>query len=215
MTRRSAYDPLFGGDDDPSAEAAAEAVRDAFATASRAYLSSPWPWAAWAVLLPSAALLTPAVRADLGAAAVLGLWSATILAGGVVEGTVLLRARRRRRPGPLGAWAMRAQGNLSLVAVALSLLLAGLGEAAFLPALWLLLLGHSFFTLGGLAFRPLRTAGLLFQAGGAAALVVAALPFDRYPLSAGAGAGRALALFALATAAGCGWVAWNLWRGRP
>ncbi len=214
-SKRSAYDPLFTGTDDPRSEAVAEAVRDAFSEASRAYLSSPWPWVAWAVLLPAAALLTPAVRGSFGAAAVLGLWSATILAGGAVEGATLLRARRRRRPGPLGAWAMRAQSNLSLVAVVLSALVAALGEAAFLPGLWLLLLGHSFFTLGGLAFGPLRIAGLVFQAGGAASLVATALPFTGYPLTAGAGAGRGLEVFALATVLGCGWVALGLWGRRP
>lgn len=213
--KRSAYDPLFGGGDDPRSEAVAESVRDAFAEASRAYLSSPWPWVAWAVLLPTAALLTLPVRAGWGGAAVLGLWSATILAGGAVEGAALLRGRRRGRPGPLGAWAMRAQGNLSLVAVVLSALVAGLGEAAFLPGLWLLLLGHSFFTLGGLAFRPLRTAGVVFQLGGAVALVLTALPVTGYPLTAGAGAGRGLEVFALTTALGCGWIALGLWRRRP
>jgi len=200
---RSAYDPLFSRRDDPQAEAEAAVVHAAFERASRVYLTSAVPWLAWAVLLPAAALATPAAQARFGEAGVLGLWSAVILAGGAVEGTLLLRARRRRRPGPLGAWAMRVQGNLSLVAVALSALLVWLGEAVYLPGLWLLLLGHSFFALGGLAFPPLRAAGVLFQLGGAAALLVTVLDLR---------AVDPLAVFAVAAGGGCLWVAWGLWR---
>jgi hypothetical protein len=136
---------------------------------------------------------------------VLALWSATILLGGAIEGLALLRARRRRQPGPLGTWAMRVQGNLSLVAVALSALLVWVGQADHLPAVWLLLLGHSFFALGGLAFAPLRTAGVVLQLGGAAALASGVLSLAAAP---------PLALFAAATGAGCGWVAYGLWRRR-
>jgi hypothetical protein len=201
-TPPSAYDPIFARRHDPQTEAEAERVYEAFDHASRAYLSSAVPWLAWAVLLPAAALATPAVQTRLGEAGVLGLWSVVILAGGAVEGVVLLRARRRRRAGPLGAWAMRVQGNLSLVAVALSALLVWLGQAVYLPGLWLLLLGHSFFALGGLAFPPLRSAGVVFQLGGAAALVTTVLELRALP---------PLALFAAATGAGCLRVAWGLW----
>jgi hypothetical protein len=123
----------------------------------------------------------------------LALWSAAILAGGAVEALFLWRQRRRGGGGsPLGSWAMTLQGNLSLVAVALSAALLAGGMARLLPGLWLLLLGHSLFALGGLAFPPQRTAGLIYQAGGVAALLPGA---------------PALALFAAATALG------NLWIG--
>jgi hypothetical protein len=199
---RSPYDPLFHRDGDPAAEADADVVRDAFDRAARAYLSSPLPWLAWAVVLPAAALATPAAGRHFDAAGVLGLWSLAILVGGTVEGLGLLAAGRRHRRGPLGAWAMRVQGNLSLVAVALSALLVWVGETAYLPAVWLLLLGHSFFALGGLAFPPLRTAGVVFQVGGAAALAVAVLSLPPGPLG----------VFAVAAGTGCAWVAWGLWR---
>ena len=71
---------------------------------------------------------------------------------------------------PLASWAFGIQGNLSLVSIALSFFLLWIDQAWALPGLWLLLLGHSFVTLGGLAFRPLRQAGLLYQIGGVAAL---------------------------------------------
>ena len=56
-----------------------------------------------------------------GPAGVMGLWSGAILAGGAVE---IGSYWRRRAAGstPLAAWTLRAQGNLSLVAVALSAL---------------------------------------------------------------------------------------------
>lgn len=41
-----------------------------------------------------------------------------------------------------------------------------------------------------------------------------ALPFDRYPLGAGPDAAHGLYLFAAATALGCAWVGWGLWRRR-
>jgi hypothetical protein len=87
---------------------------------------------------------------------------------------------------------MTLQGNLSLVAVALSIALVAAEEARLLPGLWLLLLGHSLFTLGGLAFPPQRTAGVVYQVGGAAALLPG-LP--------------ELLLFAAATALGNLWIA--------
>ena len=62
------------------------------------------------------------------------------------------------------------QGNLSMVAVCLSLFLVWLSAAWALPSLWLLVLGHSFVSLGGLSFAGLRQAGLLYQLGGVVAL---------------------------------------------
>ncbi len=189
---RSAYDPIFTEEErGPEAEEA-ERARAAFERASRAYLASPLPWIAWALVLPAAALATPSAWRAGGAAGVVLAWSAAILLGGACEGAAMLAARRRARGGPLGAWAMRVQGNLSLVAVALSAALVAANAAGALPGLWLLLLGHSFFALGGLALPALRTTGVLYQIGGLAALWPGA---------------PALAIFALATAAGNLWVA--------
>jgi hypothetical protein len=187
----SEYEPVFGaravtdrGD--------LEAARSLFARASRPYLTSPVPWCAWALVLPAAALATRAVAGAAGAPGVLGLWSGAIVLGGAVEIAFLLRARRHQSGNALGSWAMTSQGNLSLVAVALSAALVFAGHAELLPGLWLLLLGHSLFTLGGLAFRPQRTAGVFYQVGGACALLPGA---------------PALAIFAVATALGNLWIA--------
>ena len=191
----SEYDPLFGGrasDAEPGANDLAT-VRELFAAASRPYLSSSLPWLFWAALLPCAALLTERALAAAGAPGVLGLWSGAILLGGGVEMLSLYRQRRRLgRGSPLSSWAMTLQGNLSLVAVALSIALVVADSAHLLPGLWLLILGHSLFTLGGLAFRPQRTAGIVYQLGGAAALVPGV---------------PALAVFAAATALGNLWIA--------
>lgn len=94
---------------------------------------------------------------------------------------------------------MRAQGNLSLVAVVLSGLLFWLDGARYLPALWLLLLGHNLFSLGGLAFAPMRVAGILYQAGGLVALVPGSRP---------------LWAMAAATALGNCWIGWGVVRKR-
>jgi hypothetical protein len=199
---RSAYDPVFGDEraEAPPEVAEAEAAKAAFERASRAYLASPLPWLMWAAILPAAALATPFAARAGREAGVLLLWSAAILAGGAVEGMALLAARRRRAlGGPLGAWAMRVQGNLSLVAIALSGALLWAEAGALLPGLWLLLLGHSFFSLGGLALKALRTAGVVYQVGG----VIALLPGS-----------PALLAFAAATAAGNLWVAWGIVRRR-
>ena len=208
----SEYDPLFGAsdpdDDEPGASDLA-LVRRAFIEASRPYLSSPWVWLVWAVLLPGAALTTERVAEQSGAPGVLLLWSFTILAGGVVElagmrrrgafgGAFTGTGGRSTRSG-LARWALRGQGNLSLVGVALSALLLWVDYPAPLAGLWLLLLGHSFYTLGGLSSRPMRTAGLIFQLGGAAAL------WPTLP---------ALPTFAVTTAVGCLWLAVGLWRER-
>lgn len=191
----SEYDPVFGGRSRDVDAAASDlgTVRALFAAASRPYLSSALPWLFWALLLPAAALATERVARANGAPGVLGLWSAAILVGGAVEAFFLYRNRRRSGGGsPLGSWAMTLQGNLSLVAVALSIALVVADRADLLPGLWLLLLGHSLFTLGSLAFRPQRTAGIVYQLGGAVAL------FPGAP---------ALVAFAAATALGNLWIA--------
>jgi hypothetical protein len=193
----SEYEPLFtpraGADD-------FEPVRDRFRAASRPFLRSPWSWFAWAVLLPVVALATPAVLRTFGPAGVLFAWSAAILLGGAVE----IAAIRRSGHGfggstPLAAWVLRIQGNLSLVALILSALLVWEDAAWALPGLWLLLLGHSFYVLGGLAFDPFRTCGVLFQLGGLAALWPGGYP---------------LGVFALTVAAGSAWVGFGVWRER-
>lgn len=190
----SEYDDFFApatGEDD------LEPVRERFRSASRPFLSSPWPWLAWAVLLPGLALATPAVLRAFGPAGVLFAWSAAILIGGAAEMLAIRRAGARG--SPLATWAFRVQGNLSVVAVLLSILLLWQDTAWALPGLWLLLLGHSFYMLGGLTFLSLRLCGLLYQLGG----VVALWPY-----------GSPLLAFAVATAAGNLWMAVAVWRER-
>lgn len=192
----SEYEPLFG-----ERRAAADdltPVQELFRAASGPYLRSPWSWLAWAVLLPAAALATPRLWLGFGPSGVLFAWSATILAGGAIEMAAIRRGQRAGR-SPLAAWALRIQGNLSLVALALSALLVWQDLAWALPGVWLLLLGHSFYVLGGIAFPPFRAYGLVYQAGGVAAL---------WP------GGAPLPAFAVAAAAGNLWVAWAVWRER-
>lgn len=112
----------------------------------------------------------------------------------------LFRSGGATRSTPLAAWVLRLQGNLSLVALALSVFLLWQDLAWALPGLWLLLLGHSFYMLGGLAFEPFRVCGILFQLGG----VVALWPY-----------GKPLLAFAVAAFAGNLWMAAGVWRSRP
>jgi hypothetical protein len=44
------------------------------------------------------------------------------------------------------------------------------GSPMLVPGVWLLLLGHSFFSLGGLAFPPFRSYAIGYQVAGALAL---------------------------------------------
>ena len=119
--------------------------------------------------------------------------------GGVVEAVQILRGRRQGNPrqSSLARWVLRAQGNLSLVAVLVSVALLFQGMAWLLPGIWLLLLGHSLFSLGGLAAGSLRIGGLIYQLGG----VLAIWPH-----------GREMAIFAVATLAGNLWIAVSIWR---
>lgn len=197
----SEYDPLTKTLDDPLAEDGLEVVRDHFEEASRPFLSQPWSWLAWALILPSAALATPEVMRLAGGLGILALWSVAVLIGGAIEGVQILRGRRRSRAesSSLAAWVLRAQGNLSLVAVFVSLALLLQNLPWLLPGFWLLMLGHSLFSLGGLASPALRTAGLIYQAGG----VLAIWPH-----------GEALTIFAVATFVGNLWVAGSIWRAR-
>lgn len=199
---RSEYEPLFGGS--PSSNVGGsgddsdlERVRERFQAAVAPFLRSPVSWLAWSVVLPTAAKLHPWAWMSFGLQGVMLLWSGAILAGGLVEGSVLLRVRRRVRPSPLVGWVLHAQGNMSLMGLVLSVFLVWWGQAAALPGLWLLLVGHSFYVLGGLAFPPFRLYGLVFQLGGAAAL---------WPSTS------ALDLFAGVTGAANLWLAWKVWR---
>ena len=194
----SEYDELFAAPDEEE-QRTTDTVRRAFRDASSPDLSKPLPWFAWGLILPAAALLTPRALEIGREPGVTILWSLAILVGGAIEGFAILRQQRHRRRSSLGAWAMRAQGNLSLVAVALSGLLVWIDGTKFLPALWLLLLGHNLFSLGGLAFPPMRLAGLLYQAGGLAALVPGSRP---------------LWAMAAATALGNFWIGWGIVRDR-
>jgi hypothetical protein len=167
---RSEYDPFLAPAERRHESSNLEAARALFAAASRPYLASPLPWAAWALILPSAALLTPLAARAFDWRGVLLLWSFAILAGGACELTAIRRSSEGVVSTPIASWAFGVQGNLSLVTIALSFFLLWMDSAWALPGLWLLLLGHSFVTLGGLAFPPLRQAGLLYQIGGVAAL---------------------------------------------
>lgn len=190
----SEYD-VIGAGAPSSGDDNLEIVRDHFALAGRAYLSSPIPWLTWALILPAAALSTKRAMAFAEAPGVLFLWTAAILAGGAIEALNLRRLRARG--GSLARWVFGVQGNLSLIALALSVVLLLRGLPWLLPGVWLLLLGHSLFVLGGLSFRPLRTAGLVYQIGGLAAL---------------GGGERTMWIFAAATAAANLWVAWSISR---
>ncbi len=202
----SEYDPLIP--DRAEVEDDLSPVQERFQRASGPYLRSPWSWLAWSIVLPAAALATPLeIRAG-GPAAVLAGWSAAILLGGAVEVAAILRtgepAGARAGRTPLAAWVLRVQGNLSLAALALSILLVWQDLAWALPGLWLLLLGHSLYLLGGLAFPPMRTCGAIFQVGGVLALWPRGDPPVLWPLTA----------FAAATAAGNLWMALQVWQLR-
>lgn len=194
----SEYDPIGSPRHDPLAEDALEEVRSLFEQASRPYLAQPWSWFAWGLILPAAALSTDVVLRRSGGIGTLLLWSAAVIVGGVFEAVQIHRSMKRgERRSSLAGWVLRAQGNLSLVGLFLSVALVLGGLAWLLPGAWLLLLGHSLFGVGGLASRALRNAGLIYQMGG----ILAIWPH-----------GYGLVLFALATSAGNLWVAWSIWR---
>ena len=196
---RSEYDPIRQTIDDPLAEDGLERARELFEEASRPYLSQPWSWLAWSLILPSTALATPWILGTTGGLGVMFLWSVAVLVGGAIEAFHILRARRRGGvvSSSLASWVLRAQGNLSLVAVLVSVALLMQGLAWLLPGIWLLLLGHSLFSLGGLASGALRAGGLIYQVGGLLAI---------WPH------GQALGIFAVATFLGNLWIAWSISR---
>ena len=193
----SEYDPVFGRPGDERAGGDLESVQAVFERAAAPYLSSPLPWVVWGIALPGAALATRWALDAWGARGVLLLWSLTILAAGAIEAAAYARRRRRAEASTLARWALRAQANLSLTGALVSIALLLAGQGRLLPALWLLLLGHSLYGLGGLASPPLRRCGLIYQLGGLAALLLA---------------GREDLVFAAATAAGNLQVALALWR---
>lgn len=196
----SAYDPLFSSPTPDSAgdgdDGDLERARREFRAASRPFLRTSLSWLAWGLVLPAASLATPAAFHRGAESGVLLLWSVAVLVGGGLELAALSRTRAVGSATPLASWALRVQGNLSLVAVLLSAALVWHEAAALLPGLWLLLLGHSLFVLGGLAFAPMRTAGVIYQLGGALAL---------WP------GGNPLVVLAATTAAGNFWMAWSIW----
>ena len=166
----SEYDPILAPARARFESSNLERARSLFQEASRPYLVSSLPWLAWSLILPTAALLTPSIGRAYDWMGVLLLWSLAILLGGAFELGAVRRAAGETVSTPLASWAFGVQGNLSLVSIALSFFLLWSKNAWALPGLWLLLLGHSFVTLGGLAFPALRQAGLLYQVGGVAAL---------------------------------------------
>ncbi len=146
-------------------------VQELFSHAASGYVSSPWPWVCWAFVLPAAALMTPTVATAVGPVAVLLLWSVAILLAGAVEALSMRRARKGVTPSDITRWVFRGQGNLSLIAIVLTLALGWQRMYEFLPAVWLLLIGHSFFSIGGLAASALKRGGLLYQVGGVISLL--------------------------------------------
>jgi hypothetical protein len=166
----SEYDPFLAPARPRFESSNLDLARGLFAEASRPYLVSPLPWLAWAGILPAAALLTPTLLRRFEWIGVLLLWSFAILIGGGFELAALRRSAGEMVSTALASWAFGVQANLSLVSIALSLLLLWIEAAWALPGLWLLLLGHSLVILGGLAFAPMRVAGLVYQIGGVAAL---------------------------------------------
>ncbi|MEP7009809.1 MAG: hypothetical protein ABJC13_05750 [Acidobacteriota bacterium] len=195
----SEYDPLFARAQRGDESGDLEPVRDRFLAASKPYLRAYWTWLAWALILPAAAFLTPTALSYRGPRGVLFLWSIAILLGGAVEFVAIRKAGQTAPVSGLARWALRAQGNLSFVAVLLSGLLFWVDAAWAVPGVWLLLLGHSFYILGGISFPPFRRYGLIYQIGGFAAL---------WP------GGAPLLVLAVTLFMGNLWMAWAVWRER-
>ena len=166
----SEYDPFIAPSTSQLDSSNLETVRALFLEASMPYLSSPLPWFTWSMILPGAALLTPFIADRYSWLGVMLLWSLAIILGGVFEISAIRGASVETGSTPLASWAFGVQANLSLVAIAFSLFLLWQQAAWALPGLWLLVLGHSFVSLGGVSFVGLRQTGLLYQLGGLVAL---------------------------------------------
>ena len=192
----SEYDPLRPRRPLSGEASDLDRVQALFSAAARGYLKSPWPWLCWAIVLPATATVTSDVAAAGGPLAVLILWSVAILLAGAVEGITMWRSRGAAVASDITRWVFRGQGNLSLVAVVLTAALAWQGRYELLPGVWLLLVGHSLFTVGGLAAKPLERGGLLYQFGGVCCL----LPWF-----------GSLTVFAITTAVANGMIAGSLW----
>ncbi|MDH3404842.1 MAG: hypothetical protein OES32_03795 [Acidobacteriota bacterium] len=164
----SEYDPIFRGPEREPVDDL-EAVRQIFGSAAGPFTRSPWSWWAWAVLLPAIALLTRPLLARYGPSGAIIGWCAAIAAGGGLEMWVV-RAGAAVERTTLATWVLRSQANLSFVAAAVSGALIWWGHFDALPGVWLLVLGHSFLMLGGLAFPPFRRAGWIYQLAGLGAL---------------------------------------------
>lgn len=164
----SAYEPLLARKGEPPVDDL-EQVRSIFAGAATPFTRSPWSWAAWALLLPGIALSTPQVFARFGPFGVVIAWCSIIIVGGIVE-TWALRWGAVAERTTVASWVLRSQANLSFVAVAISAVLLWYQQADLLPGVWLLVLGHSFLVLGGLAFAPFRRTGWIYQLAGLGAL---------------------------------------------
>lgn len=183
----SEYEPLFGRRDGESTDADLEGVQAAFEHAAGPYLASPLPWIVWGIALPAAAMATRPVLATGGPRGVLLLWSLSILAAGAVEAAAYSRRRRRGESSTLARWALRTQANLSLAGVLLSVALLAAGQGRLLATVWLLLLGHSLYGLGGLASPPLKRCGLIYQLGGLVSLWAVSSADLVFALSTGLG----------------------------
>jgi hypothetical protein len=194
----SEYDPLFGGVGERPVDDL-ESVRELFAGAAAPFVRSPWSWWTWAAVLPVVALATRGVAGRYGASGTILLWCSAILVAGAVEMWMVRDAAAAPRT-TLASWVLRSQANLSFLAVALSAALLWLDRPEVLPGLWLLVLGHSFLVMGGLAFAPFRRAGWIYQLAGLGAL---------WPGQDG------LVWFAAAACLGNGLVGWSVHARRP
>ena len=195
----TAYDTVFSPSYSRTQSSDLAAARSLFRAASGPFLASPLPWFGWALIFPTAALLTPSVAEVFSWPGVILLWSFSILTGGAFE---LFAVRSRgglSASSALASWAFRVQANLSLIGVVLSFLCILWGRPGALPAVWLLVLGHSLFMLGGLAFAPLRRAGLVYQLGA----ILSLLPWV-----------DPLQVLAATTLVANTWVGISIWRRR-
>jgi len=163
----SEYEPVFGRGGEVVDDL--ESVRDVFGKAAAPFTRSPWSWLTWAFLLPLVALTTRSVLVRFGAPGVVLAWCGTIILGGAVE-VWAVRPDRQTARTTLAGWALRAQANLSFVAVVISAALIWADRINAVPGVWLLVLGHSFLLLGGLAFAPFKRAGWIYQVAGVVAL---------------------------------------------
>ena len=183
----SEYDPIVPLDELDHEPSDLDRVRELFERSADRFLRSPWSWVSWAVVVAVAALATRTVHAAGSGWSVLVLWSTAILVGGAVEAILYARSGRDAKPSQLARWVLRGQANLSLVGLFLSIYLVWRGHPEALAGVWLLILGHSFWSHGGLGFAAFRGAGVLYQVGGVAALTPWVDPLVALAVSVSAG----------------------------